>query len=190
MANFYISDLHFGHEAIIRMDRRPFSDVKEMEDTIVTRWNERVQFRDKVYILGDFCTGGYKDWQRILRRLKGEKVLVLGNHDIKSPPTELRREFAGIHDYMEIEDNGRRVILCHYPLMFYKHAPNPNWYMLCGHVHVSAEYDCLEALKKDLRENRYPGIHNLAQIYNCGCMLPYMDYTPRTLDEIVQGSKV
>ena len=24
-------------------------------------------------------------------------------------------------------------------------------------------------------------------MYNVGCMLPYMDYTPRTLDEIIAG---
>ena len=27
------------------------------------------------------------------------------------------------------------------------------------------------------------------QMYNVGCMMPYMGYTPRTLDEIIAGAK-
>ena len=27
------------------------------------------------------------------------------------------------------------------------------------------------------------------QMFNVGCMLPYMDYTPRTLDEIIQSNQ-
>ena len=29
---------------------------------------------------------------------------------------------------------------------------------------------------------------NCGNIYNVGCMKPYMDYTPRTLDEIIVGA--
>ena len=32
MANFYISDLHIGHENILRFDNRPFADVNEMSN--------------------------------------------------------------------------------------------------------------------------------------------------------------
>lgn len=28
--NYYISDLHIGHENILRFDNRPFADVNEM----------------------------------------------------------------------------------------------------------------------------------------------------------------
>lgn len=36
MANFYISDLHIGHENILRFDNRPFADVNEMQFIFVT----------------------------------------------------------------------------------------------------------------------------------------------------------
>lgn len=54
MANYYISDLHIGHENILRFDNRPFADLNEMHNAIVTRWNSVVTGNDTVYILGDF----------------------------------------------------------------------------------------------------------------------------------------
>lgn len=54
MANFYISDLHIGHENILRFDNRPFADVNEMNNKLIENWNARVRSDDTVYILGDF----------------------------------------------------------------------------------------------------------------------------------------
>ena len=52
--NFYISDLHLGHGNVIRFDGRPFGDVAEMEQALISNWNSRVGRDDTVYILGDF----------------------------------------------------------------------------------------------------------------------------------------
>ena len=40
---FYTSDLHFGHENVIRFDNRPFRSVSEMDYTLIHLWNSRVQ---------------------------------------------------------------------------------------------------------------------------------------------------
>lgn len=40
--NFYIGDPHLGHEAIIRLCNRPFADVDEMDEAIISNWNSRV----------------------------------------------------------------------------------------------------------------------------------------------------
>ena len=50
---FYISDLHLGHNNIIRLDNRPFKNMTEMETTIINNWNSVVSDNDQVYILGD-----------------------------------------------------------------------------------------------------------------------------------------
>ena len=39
----YISDLHFGHENVIRFDGRPFANADEMDLTLIELWNARVQ---------------------------------------------------------------------------------------------------------------------------------------------------
>ena len=46
MANFYISDLHIGHENILRFDNRPFADVNEMNNKLIENWNARVRSDD------------------------------------------------------------------------------------------------------------------------------------------------
>lgn len=37
--NFYIGDLHIGHENIIKYDNRPFKDSADMSREIIRRWN-------------------------------------------------------------------------------------------------------------------------------------------------------
>lgn len=50
---FYTSDLHFCHSNIIKLCNRPFNNVDEMNSVLVSKWNERVNKNDIVYILGD-----------------------------------------------------------------------------------------------------------------------------------------
>ena len=56
--------------------------------------------------------------------------------------------------------------------------------MLCGHVHTTKENDMLNEFVHRIREHRLGEFENRGQIINVGCMLPYMNYTPRTLDEL------
>ena len=85
---------------------------------MVANWNSVVKSDDTVYILGDFCWGKEKDWLEVLPKLHGKKVLIRGNHDLKNPSAALKALFVDIKDYKEIDDNGRRVILSHYPIPF------------------------------------------------------------------------
>ena len=192
--NYYIADTHFGHANIIRFDHRPFADTYQMEEVMQMLWNAAVRKDDWVYILGDFCWDKSDEWLRIIRKLNGRKVLIQGNHDLTSYPAELKKEFADICDFKEIVDvgkdgNTRKVLLSHYPMPFYKHSCNPKYVMLCGHVHNTAENELLEKWTRELRNynrNNAFGFQPCGQIYNVGAMMPWMEYTPRTLDEIVK----
>ena len=39
---FFTSDLHFGHENVLRFDNRPFASTLEMDDELIHRWNAKV----------------------------------------------------------------------------------------------------------------------------------------------------
>ena len=188
--NYYIADCHFGHKSILRFDRRPFADLHQMEDVMIMLWNATVRQEDTVYILGDFCWGKADEWLRIIRKLNGTKVLIEGNHDLSIYPDELKNQLAEITPFKEIVDNGkdnsnRKVLMSHYPMPFYKHSNNQKYFMLCGHVHNTAENEHLEKLIKELRKDTGGFFQSCGQIYNVGCMMPWMQYTPRSLDEII-----
>lgn len=92
MNAFFISDLHFGHKRIT--DFRCDNGVKyrqgelweENMNILVDNWNSVVTKRDKVYVLGDvaFNDVGFE----ALKRLKGTKVMVRGNHDNYYPTSK------------------------------------------------------------------------------------------------------
>lgn len=115
--NYYISDTHFGHKNVIRYDNRPFDSIEEMDEAMIQLWNETVNDADAVYILGDFSWYKEDKTALILGKLKGHKILIKGNHDRVS--SKVARYFDRVCDYAEVKDNGRKVIMSHYPMPFW-----------------------------------------------------------------------
>ncbi len=191
MRNFYIADLHIGHSNAIRFDRRPFSSTGEMQNEIAKLWNETVRADDTVYIIGDFIMAKESEWPRILKEmsLSGKLVLIRGNHDPRGFSKETRSFFHEISDYKEIKDGDRTVIMSHYPMPFHKRAYSPNVWMVYGHVHLSREAALMERLRKEMRHDQEHPHDNRGQWLNAGCMLPWVGYRPRTLDELIAGEE-
>lgn len=177
---YYIADMHFGHENVIRFDNRPFADTTEMDKCLISYWNLRVTKNDTVYILGDAF---WKDEERsikIIKQLKGHKILIKGNHDRVSE--QLKEYYDEISDYAEIRDNKHFVVLSHYPIIFYKNQ-HRGAIMLYGHVHNTKEWDMVEKWKQEQLSDGIP-----CKLINVGCMMSYMNYMPRTLDEILSSA--
>ena len=184
---FYISDTHFGHFNILRFDERPWTTVESMEEDMITRWNAKVKKSDEVYIIGDFCWRTADDWRRILRKLNGKKFLIRGNHDLNQIPADIRGMFAGpVQHIKEVRDGDKTVILCHYPLLSYKHDLDPNVVMLYGHVHTTMEFEAIKkAIETTKQVNHSCGYDYKGNLYNCWC--GFLDYTPATLEEIMNN---
>ena len=73
---YYIGDLHIGDESILIYEHRPFKNLLEMKNTIISNWNNIVNNDDdEVYLLGDI--GDIE----ILEHLNGKIIIILGNHD-------------------------------------------------------------------------------------------------------------
>ena len=113
---FLVSDTHFGHAGVCRFTRddgvtklRPWDNAEEMDEAMVTAWNDRVKPTDKVYHLGDAVIN--RRALATLGRLNGDKVLIRGNHDIFRDD-EYRRYFRELRAYHVM--NG--MILSHIPI--------------------------------------------------------------------------
>ncbi len=77
---YFTSDLHFGHENILKW-RKGFASLAEMDETLIRNWNETVSVNDTVIVTGDLLFRNEKPAVEYLQQLKGKKILVKGNHD-------------------------------------------------------------------------------------------------------------
>lgn len=183
---YFISDLHFGHTNILYFDNRPFKTIEEHDEYIVNKWNETVDIDDDVYILGDISWHNTTKTIEIFKRLNGNKHLIKGNHDAKLLRNEeLRKLFVEIVDYKELDIGleNKRIVLSHYPIPFFNNHYY-GWYHLYGHVHNSWEWSIAEKIK----EQMVSLYDKKCEMFNVGAMIPYINYQPRTLKEIIDNA--
>lgn len=72
--------------------------------------------------------------------------------------------------------------MSHYPIMFYKNQ-HYDAVMLYGHVHNTREWQLVEKWKHEQWDMGIP-----SRLINVGCMMDYMRYTPRTLEELLDAN--
>ena len=77
---YFISDTHFGHDAVYTFVNKDGSRVRDFADTaeegdqvMIERWNSVVGQYDKVYHLGDVAFPRRK--LALLEQLNGKKIL-------------------------------------------------------------------------------------------------------------------
>lgn len=138
---YFTSDLHIGHENIIRFCARPFSSLEEMDSTLIANWNSRVKERDDIYILGDMFYRKNEGVEEVLRKLKGKKHLIIGNHDYSwMKKIEIGKYFVEVESLLVLKEEGRVMTLFHYPIMSWPHMYHGS-YCIFGHIHNSANND-------------------------------------------------
>ena len=119
MSIYVTSDLHFGHKNIIKYENRPFNNIEEMDKATINLWNETINNEDLIYILGDFSWYKGEKTNEILKTLKGNKILIIGNHDenfLKDKKFN-KNLFQEICYYKELKINKTKIILFHYPII-------------------------------------------------------------------------
>lgn len=137
---WFTSDLHLGHENILRFARRPWKTVGEMGDALVDNINACVQPGDQLYILGDASYRLEPDKvAAYLKRIACRHVhLIRGNHDSDWSQYGV---FESEHGYLELKYHARKLCLCHYPLMTWNGIYTGSIH-LHGHIHSrGAQYN-------------------------------------------------
>lgn len=147
--DYITSDIHFYHnnmcgpEGFIK-GRRQFADAYEMNEYLVKAHNSVVTDKDRVYILGDISMNQNKDdVLEILSRLKGQLVIVKGNHDDESTLRYLEehnyelpngKPKFEIHRVGLIKKYNKKIYhLTHYPMLV--GSGRGNLRSLHGHIH-------------------------------------------------------
>lgn len=172
---YYTSDLHLFHTNIIRICNRPYASIEEMHKDLIEKWNKKVRDDDQVYILGDlsYKCQDINALYNLLKQLKGHKHLITGNHDNKWLKHIQMKDRADILEtiqlYKTISDDGRMVVLFHYPIEDWDGQYHGS-YHLFGHIHNV--------------DNGYRIIPNR---FNVG--VDVNDFEPKTLDELIELNK-
>jgi calcineurin-like phosphoesterase family protein len=112
MTRFFTADTHFGDHRTINIQRRTFDNVAAMDAVMIARWNSVVSAEDEVWHLGDVARRP-GDVTSLLSQHNGTKHLLRGNNDPDATLTAVG--WASVSDYAELDDDGRKLVLCHYP---------------------------------------------------------------------------
>lgn len=136
---FLISDTHFNDNRLNLYGRNlMFKNSQEVDDYIIKKWNETVDKNDVVYHLGDVSMD--KEGFEKIKELNGKKILIKGNYDINKEnggtakfnidDKFLLKYFDEVYDELEIEIDGEKIFLNHFPAKIREDVFN-----ICGHIH-------------------------------------------------------
>ena len=173
------SDLHLGHKKIYDAPfpksygregtMRPFSSVEEADEFMIEQYNSTVQTDDKVYFVGDVVMDK-KALPLLKRMVKGNKYLVLGNHDTKSDVKIYREYFQKVYGCLYFHPY--RAICGHIPVHTYQLEGPYSRFDYCIHGHT---HDWHVPLGNCIRDNRYLNVS-----------VEVLGYKPRTFEELTQ----
>lgn len=148
---WFTSDIHDFHRNVILYCNRPYKDVNEMHEAIVSTWNSQVGKYDEVYITGDISLNDNRAME-LMKKTNGVKILVAGNHDgafwsEKKRAKYLQNGFHSVQRSLKITlKDGTPVLLNHFPYLnetteaidirYKEHRPiDEGMILLCGHQH-------------------------------------------------------
>lgn len=75
-----LSDLHLGHDQPFIREKRGFSSIQEMNETIIKNIQAKVKENDVFYICGGPALGDVG--VELLSQIPGKVHVILGNHDM------------------------------------------------------------------------------------------------------------
>lgn len=171
----YTADLHVDHANIIKLSKRPFLDVEEMKNTIITNWNSVVNDGDIVYVLGDICFS-VDTFTELVEVLNGQIHIIRGNHDeeaIKRAVNGYKINGVVYHrDILRIKDGKHTVVLSHYPIFEWD-----RWFSGSFHLHGHVHGNKIGELSNKSRSFR-------PRAFDVG--VDVWDFKPVTLDKILK----
>ena len=164
----YVSDLHLYDNDVIH-SRFPNWSEEYYANFIRHNWELSVNEDDCVIIVGDVGIPVEQTFN-VIRSLSGNKVLVVGNHDVCwGPKLYDSSMFVGTHEYISMEG----IYIQHIP-DFDANVANTHQYLIHGHHHDYFAYGMQTQL-----------LLYLADTNRLNCAVDQNNYTPCTLQELI-----
>lgn len=175
MSIWLTSDLHFCHDRGFLYEPRGFKTVQEMNKAIVKNWNSVVEHGDDVYCLGDMMLNDNETGLKLIKQLKGNIHIVLGNHDTLTRE-ELYRDCYNVVEValaVRLKYKGYHFFMTHYPCYtgnLEKESLKQCTLNLFGHTHQKTKF-----------------WEDIPFMYHVG--LDSHDCTPVLIDQVIEDMK-
>lgn len=180
MNRWFISDTHFNHANFLKFRDekgnliRPFESVEEMNELMIKNWNETISDDDKIYHLGDVSMSNVTAFHNVMRRLKGKKTLILGNHD-DYKMSAYSQYFRDIRSWKNFHNGPKKFIVTHAPLHEESFFPHRAFLNVHGHIH-----------EKHVWKNKHRTEQDERYMNMC---VEHWNYTPVHIDEIFKRAE-
>jgi len=134
---FFSSDLHIGHESVIKFGRK-FESLPMMNHHILSEINRLVKEDDLLVLLGDTMMGE-KDYINFLNLLKCNNIILLiGNHCNRGKLQNALLEcdkLIYLGDYLELNIDKQIICCSHFPMFNWNYQDDGSFH-LHGHLHA------------------------------------------------------
>lgn len=152
---WFWSDMHLGHKCehweTPLWRNRGFNSVEEHDETLIKRWNDKLNEDSEIFHLGDimFGSNGEERLEEVLNRLTFKTLYLFpGNHSagykqLLSKSTEENgvrhldfnnKRVYFVPNYLEMIVCGQSIVASHYPLASWNGQAKGS-FMLHGHCH-------------------------------------------------------
>lgn len=175
-STFFASDHHLGHANILNFVQkdgkpcRPFTDVDDMNETIIENHNRTVGPKDTCWFLGDVVIN--RRFLALVQRMNGRKRLILGNHDIFKNKDYIGAGFEDLHAFRKFDD----FVATHIPV--HPDCISQRWHRnVHGHTHNNHMFHV------DYSSDSVMGITERDPRYINVCV-EQINYTPISIEDI------
>lgn len=146
---FFSSDFHYAHKNITGpkvsqwgSGYRNFESTEEMNQELIKNINTKVKHDDILFFLGDWTFGGFENIKKFRDQIHCRTIhFIIGNHDhhIEMNKDGIRGIFTTVNHYLEVDIEGIKFILFHFPIASWHHMMKDKHIHLFGHCHSKFE---------------------------------------------------
>jgi len=143
MAHFWTADWHFDHKNIMKYSNRPFKNIREMNQVILSNVLKKVGKDDVLHVIGDLSMKKKQFAYYALKTMRHAGIvleLIKGNHDNHWDTSTLYEYFHRISNMKDMKVDGQKITMCHFPMISWNCSHFGAW-MLHGHHHNSIIQD-------------------------------------------------
>lgn len=136
---FYVAtDFHLNHHNILRLSKRPFDTIEDMNQACIKAVNARVRPDDTLIYLGDFCWDKTPEqalawWSKFNCK---KWIFLEGNHDDVILEANARWNLFDLRQMYKMNYNKQFIHFCHFPILDWDRMYHGS-YMFHGHSHAN-----------------------------------------------------